>query len=416
MATAVGHLAGLSNTAPLPAGDPQALAAAYAAEGWQADWCALAALNATLPSRNLGALSTAAEDRAAVTAALRALYLPRLQREAALLQDLLRAGVPQSQPRGEVDTLLFVDGLRMDLAQQLAVLLRNSGASVDVDWRWAGFPTVTATCKPLATPAAGRFRGGAADGYAPMTADGKTVGQAELLRELAAAGWQSGKSLLPGEKCWVETGHVDHDGHKLQERLADQLPAMLQDIAACARRLALAGRRVRIVTDHGWLLMPGGLPVAKLGAGLTESKWSRCAIVKDGSAAAAQQLPWTWNASVMVATAPGAHVFWQNEYAHGGISPQECVVPELVVAPMQPARKAVIVQLEWVGCACGSAPMAATACWRTCASAQRAKASRSAASRVPSMRKGARPWSLPTIRSKDRLPCWCYATQAAHWW
>lgn len=103
------------------------------------------------------------------------------------------------------------------------------------------------------------------------------------------------------------------------------------------------------MTDHGWLLMPGGLPVAKLGTGLTESKWSRCAIVKDGSAAAAQQLPWTWNASVMVATAPGAHVFWSNEYAHGGISPQECVVPELVVAPMQPARKAVIVQLEWVG-------------------------------------------------------------------
>lgn len=231
LATAVGHLAGLSNTAPLPAGDPQVLAAAYAAEGWQADWCALAALNATLPSRTLGALSTAAEDRVAVTAALRALYLPRLQREAALLQDLLRAGVPQSQPRGEVDTLLFVDGLRMDLAQRLAMLLCDSGATVDVGWRWAGFPTVTATCKPLATPAAGRFRGGAADGYAPITADGKTVGQVELLRELAAAGWQSGESLLPGEKCWMEAGHVDHDGHKLQERLADQLPAMLQDIA-----------------------------------------------------------------------------------------------------------------------------------------------------------------------------------------
>ena len=104
-------------------------------------------------------------------------------------------------------------------------------------------------------------------------------------------------------------GHIDRDGHKLQDRLANQLPTMLQDVAACARRLALAGRRVRIVTDHGWLLMPGGLPVAKIGAGLTESKWSRCAMVKDGSAAVAQQLPWTWNAAVMVATAPGAHGF-----------------------------------------------------------------------------------------------------------
>ena len=117
------------------------------------------------------------------------------------------------------------------------------------------------------------------------------------------------ETLLPAGKCWIEAGQVDHDGHKLQGRLADQLPAMLQDIAACARRLALAGRRVRIVTDHGWLLLPGGLPIAKIGAGFNEVKWARCAVVKDGSATTTQQFPWTWNASVMIATAPGAHVF-----------------------------------------------------------------------------------------------------------
>jgi hypothetical protein len=196
---------------------------------------------------------------------------------------------------------------------------------------------------------AARFHGAAPDGYASLTAEGKPVGQPELLRELAAAGWQAGESLVAGEKCWVETGLIDHHGHKLQDRLADQIPTMLQEIAALARRLALAGRHVRIVTDHGWLLMPGDLPVAKIGTGLTESKWSRCAVVKDGSAPMAQQLPWSWNASVMVATAPGAHVFWANDYAHGGISLQESVVPELLIAPMQTARKALIVQLEWAG-------------------------------------------------------------------
>lgn len=349
LAEAIGHLAALTTTPPLPAGDPTAMAATYAAEGWQADWCALAALGTTVPPRTVGALATTAEDRAAVVAALRAVYLPRLQREAERMQELLRDGVPQSHVAGEADAVLFVDGLRMDLAQRLAMLLRDSGATVALDWRWAGFPTVTATCKPLASPVAGSFRGGSAEGYAPIATDGKTVGQPELLRALAAAGWQAGESLLPSVKCWIETGHIDHDGHKLQDRLVDQLPAMLQDIAACVRRLALAGRRVRVITDHGWLLMPGGLPVAKLGTGLTESKWSRCAIVKDGSATTAQQVPWTWNASVTIATAPGAHAFWANEYAHGGISPQECVVPELMIAPMQPARKAVIVELEWVG-------------------------------------------------------------------
>ena len=73
-------------------------------------------------------------------------------------------------------------------------------------------------------------------------------------------------------------------------------------------------------------------------------------MVKDGAASAVRQEPWSWNKLVVVATAPGAHVFWGGmEYAHGGISPQECVVPELFVAPMRAARHAVIIDLEWRG-------------------------------------------------------------------
>ncbi len=285
-----------------------------------------------------------------MAAALQALYLPRLEREGSVLQDLLPAGVPPTRAPGEADTLLFVDGLRMDLAQHLATLLRAASATVDLGWRWAGFPTVTATCKLLATPTSGRFKGGSPEGFAPLTAEGKPVGKPELLKEMAALGWRDTESLLPTERNWLETGHIDHDGHQMQGRLADQLPGMLQIIAAEALRLARAGRRVRIVTDHGWLLLPGGLPVAKLGAGLTDTQWSRCATVKDGAASTTRQAPWSWNKMVMVATAPGAHVFRGGmEYAHGGISPQECIVPELFVAPLQAARHAVIMEANWVG-------------------------------------------------------------------
>ncbi len=350
LAEAVAHLAELSLTPPLPADDPEGLAEAYAGGGWRADWCALAALIATSPTRALGALATAAADRAAVVVALRALYLPRLEREGSVLQDLLASGIPPTREPGEADTLLFVDGLRMDLAQHLAEMLRRAGAAVDLSWRWTGFPTVTATCKPLATPALGRFKGGSGEGFAPVTADGKPVGKPELLTELAALGWRDADSLLAAEKNWLETGHIDHDGHQMQGRLAEQLPGMLQIAAAEVLRLARSGRRVRIVTDHGWLLMPGGLPVAKLGAGLTETQWSRCATVKDGAARVTRQVPWTWNKMVMVALAPGAHVFRAGmEYAHGGISPQECVVPDLLVAPQQTVRRAVIVEVIWVG-------------------------------------------------------------------
>jgi hypothetical protein len=114
--------------------------------------------------------------------------------------------------------------------------------------------------------------------------------------------------------------------------------------------LAKAGRRVRIITDHGWLLLPGGLPRAKLDSGLTDTKWSRCALVKEGAVVSALQLPWTWGPAAVVATGPGAHAFREGqEYAHGGLSLQESVVPELVVEPMEVIRRATIVEAQWVG-------------------------------------------------------------------
>jgi len=155
---------------------------------------------------------------------------------------------------------------------------------------------------------------------------------------------------VPTDKCWIEAGHFDKDGHEQQSRMADGIGAALSAVAAEALRLARAGRRLRITTDHGWLLLPGGLPVASLPAGLTETRWRRCAVVKDGSATTATRLPWSWNKAVPIAIAPGAHVFVSGaEYAHGGISPQESIVPELIVMPLAAPRRAVIVDVEWSG-------------------------------------------------------------------
>lgn len=98
----------------------------------------------------------------------------------------------------------------------------------------------------------------------------------------------------------------------------------LRDVADMALRLAAQGRRVRIVTDHGWLLMPGGLEQAALDAGLVEpsGKRSRIAALKPGAPTSYTRLPWTWDPAVSLAVATGARAFLAGqEYAHGGVSP-----------------------------------------------------------------------------------------------
>ena len=341
LAHAVVHLAAIAAAPSLPSDSASGLAEAYAAEGWNADWAALAAL-AAAPGQ---------EDRAAVVAGLRSIYWPWLQEGAAALQKLGGTPPPSESAREDVHAIVFVDGLRMDLAQRLAEQLRDAGAAIELKWRWAGFPTVTATCKPIASPVAARFFGeAAAIDFCPMASDGRSVTKPVLERELLAGGWQPGPTLLPDQKCWLETGNFDADGHNMGVRLADQIQRGLDDLRGEILRLARVGRRVRIITDHGWLLLPGGLPVAKLETGLTETKWTRCAIVKEGAPTSVPQLPWTWNSTVVVASAPGIHAFRAGQdYAHGGLSPQESIVAELVVEPLAAARRAVILDLEWAG-------------------------------------------------------------------
>jgi hypothetical protein len=170
---------------------------------------------------------------------------------------------------------------------------------------------------------------------------------------MQAEGWETENSLLPDGKLWVETGRFDEEGHALGARLADRLAAGLRDAADCVLRLVRMGRSVRIVTDHGWLLMPGGLPLAALDAGLVEpnGKRTRCAMLKSKAKTSYLQVPWSWNAEVSIAAATGARSFYAGyEYAHGGISPQECVLPVIDVAGATRPRDQVSIQAtRWEG-------------------------------------------------------------------
>ena len=307
LAQALAFIAKVAAAKPLPSHDGNALAEAYVAAGADTDWAAMCALAAA--PREL--------DREAIAVALRAVYLPWVEAGAVTLQELIRIGKvklaapPDAEP--EATTILFVDGLRMDLARELVCRLQAEGVKVSLDWMWSGFPTVTATCKPMVSPVAYMLGGPpTTSDVLPLSPDGKPTTKPVLFKLMETQGWETDSALLPDAKLWAETGRFDKEGHALGARLAERLSAGIRDAVDRILQLVRSGRSLRIVTDHGWLLMPGGLPHAALDIGLVEpnGKRTRCALVKAKAQTSYLQVPWTWNPEVSVATATGARSFF----------------------------------------------------------------------------------------------------------
>src|ERR1700752_317408 len=137
---------------------------------------------------------------------------------------------------------------------------------------------------------------------------------------------------------WLELGQLDELGHKLGASLAQHIRSDIQNIADAAMDLLNTGwAKVRIVTDHGWLLLPGGMPKVNLPPHLVETKWTRCGLVRTGAIPDMPTYPWYWNEHVRIASPPGIACFTIGvEYSHGRISLQECVVPEITVVRSAP--------------------------------------------------------------------------------
>ena len=237
--------------------------------------------------------------------------------------------------------VLFVDGLRYDLGRLLAEQLENAGCTVLLRSRWAALPTVTGTAKAAVSPVADGIVGGVFDEtFAPrFMASGKAVDALGLRSAIAARGGQiigNGEFLLPTQpdaSGWRETGELDTLGHKLGARLANIARAEVQKVTDDVVALLEAGwRSVRVVTDHGWLLLPGGFPKVELAKHLAATKWSRCALLEGAAPAGIVTVHWHWNPQYSAATPPGIACFTLNqEYAHGGVSIQECLVPDITV-------------------------------------------------------------------------------------
>jgi hypothetical protein len=229
-------------------------------------------------------------------------------------------------------------------------------------YRIAPIPTVTATAKPVASPAHGGCSGKAdAEDFTPVIASSNLTVTASRLRDAMA---RIGVEILDSDQSkmavggegggWTETGTLDGLGHKLNALLVRQIDPEIDALVDRISALLSAGwSRVRVVTDHGWLLLPGGLPKMELSTHLVATKWARCAAVKGGSTPSIPTYPWYWNPVLRIATPPGIGALMANtEYAHGGISLQECVVPDLIVERGEEPVAATITEVSWRGMRC----------------------------------------------------------------
>ena len=282
-------------------------------------------------------------DQACVSGVVRCLLQPWLDASARAFQTVLeRQPLPKRTlvEVGEDECILFVDGLRFDLGQRLTSCLEDCDLQVTVGWRWAALPTVTATAKPAITPVADQVTGETlGENFCPSL-QGKNADARNLREVMAKKGYQileRDNIESPGNhpaRGWLETQDIDKLGHKLDAvRFAKALDTEVARIADSIQGLLDAGwKAVRVVTDHGWLLLPGGLPKVDLPKHLTASRWARCAVMAGAEETDSLMYPWHWNEGCRFATAPGIACFNKSEeYAHGGVSVQECMTPDLRV-------------------------------------------------------------------------------------
>jgi hypothetical protein len=356
LALALRHLRNMANAmnSGLKWESWDALAVSYLYGGWTVD----------AEARKAWAAARRTEDAAAVQATLRATYLPWLEETARETQarfssyPMHEAAQAVQQPPLPGKVYLFVDGLRADVASELFHAIDDGTYKIETSHRWVALPTVTATAKPAWKPLADHLTGAlATEGFEPTLAEsGKPCTTVEFRKLLSKAGFSWIDPATGGDPAtcgWTECGSLDTQGHnsgaKLAWRIEEEIALILQRI----EQLSAAGwKTIHIITDHGWLWMPGGLPKTELPSHLTASKWGRCARPEPSARHTLQQVPWFWAGEHPIVLAPGVQVFKEGTaYTHGGLSVQEALICSLKVTPqnLPETSKITIRATKWAG-------------------------------------------------------------------
>jgi len=330
---------------------------AYTERGWKADAAVIDTLRAVEQT----------EDVAAVKAVISALYRPWLEHAATAIQKVVIADHPsqtyQVEPLSEPahgTCILFCDGLRYDIGQRLIEALKAHKLTSKMEHHLVPLPGVTPTAKPALSPAARMLTGKGSQGLEPVVSASGSKVTADVLRKLITqAGYQALKADELGDpsgKGWTEMGAIDSYGHQYGWKLAHHLTGEIRDLASRIETLINWGwKQVLVITDHGWLLLPGGLPKVDLPEHLTSIRKGRCARLKEGSNTDQETVSWYWDKDVRIALASSICCYeLGKEYEHGGLSPQECFVPVITVSRQDHTKSQPITieKVTWKGLRC----------------------------------------------------------------
>ena len=297
---------------------------AYTEGGWKADAAVLDALAAVTKPADVEAVKTAVAH----------VYQPWLRDAAELFQKRVAETPLPGREKARLDAVppgtcvLFADGLRYDVGQKFLAMLAGRVGEIQPSHHFVALPSVTPTSKPAVSPVAGKIQGTVAgEEFRPCVAlDGKDLTPDRFRKLLAEDGVQylAGHDTGdPSGKAWTEFGNLDSTGHAEGSGLARRIPELLASLVQRVESLLEAGwKEVRVVTDHGWLLMPKGLPKSELPKFLTATRWRRCAVVKPSATVELPCFSWFWADDVRIACPPGIDCFMIGR----GIQPRR---PEL---------------------------------------------------------------------------------------